>query len=108
MTDITWLEDCNYPEDGLIGEKTGETLFEDDDWEDEDFEHTINDKFPGWYLVKMLDFKSSTFAPVEEWCRENVSLGEWNKVGWSTGCSYSVGVVFSHPRDAMMFKLRWR
>jgi hypothetical protein len=109
--EIVWLWDDEYPEEGVIPAEvpqTGEVLFEEDDWEDADFAPKINNKFPGWYLVKMIGFSSATMTPVEEWCRENVTLGRWEKVGWESGCSYSVGVVFEKPRDAMLFKLRWR
>jgi hypothetical protein len=107
--DVTWLWDDLGYHDGQISEDVETSnLFEEDEWEDGDFVESIHKKFPNWYLVKMLGFSWSTFIPVEEWCKENVKHGEWKKVGWETGCSYSVGVVFSHSRDAMMFKLRWR
>jgi hypothetical protein len=111
-TEVTWLWDDYFPDDGQISKEApkpeGDALFEDDEWEDGDFVSTINDKFPSWYLVKMLGFTWRTFEPIEEWCQENTKHGQWQKVGWETGCSYSVGVVFESPKDAMMFKLRWR
>jgi hypothetical protein len=108
-SEVTWLWDDFDSHDGQISEEPeNSALFEEDEWEDGDFVATINNQFPGWYLVKMLGFTWNTFIPVEEWCSENVKHGVWKKVGWETGCSYSVGVVFESPRDAMMFKLRWR
>ena len=110
--EIVWLWDDMVPDGKISPEKPvdpsdGDSLFEDDEWEDDDFVQTINDKFPNWYLVKMLGFSSSTFGPVLKWCEQNVKA-EWKQVGWESGCSYSVGVVFESARDAMMFKLRWR
>lgn len=83
-------------------------MYLEDDWEDAEFEKSVNDQYPGWKLVKMPSFTHSTFIKVEPWLAENVKYGEWKKVGWSSGCSYSVGVIFESGRDAMMFKLRWR
>lgn len=84
-------------------------IFDEDDWEDSDFEEAINKQYPNWYLVKLPGFTERTFSQVREWLEDgNVHFGAYKKVGWSTICSYSVGVVFESGRDAMMFKLRWR
>jgi hypothetical protein len=83
-------------------------MWEDDEWEDPDFEVSVNKKYPGWYLVKLPGFTAATFVKLEPWLADNVKYGEWQKVGWYSNCSYSVGVVFESPRDAMLFKLRWR
>jgi hypothetical protein len=83
-------------------------MWEDDDWEDQEFEASVTRDYPGWYLVKLPGFSHATFIKLEPWLAENVKYGDWKKVGWSSGCSYSVGVIFEAPKDAMMFKLRWR
>ena len=101
MTDITWFEP-EYNDSDL------DALWDDDDWEDADFEKTINAKYPNWYLVKLPAFNALTIKTIEPWLDDNVKYGKFEKVGWSSGCSYSVGVVFESGKDAMMFKLRWR
>lgn len=110
--DIVWVHAYHEPEkDGVIADGTSNDLasiYDEDDWEDQDFVESIHNKFPNWYLVKMLGFNASTMTPVEEWCNANVKFGSFKKVGWDSGCSYSVGVVFESSKDAMMFKLRWR
>ena len=112
MSDITWVD--YFDKDGVIAEESAEQieerneLFEDDEFEDGDFAPTINSKFPGWYLVRMYGFNWMSMVEVKEWCQDNTKFGSWEAVGWSTGCSSSVGVVFESPKDAMMFKLRWR
>lgn len=107
---VTWLDEATEPDqDGLIGETPViNPMFDEDEWEDGDFQQSINVKFPGWYLVKMTGFTTATFKDVEPWLKDNVKFGRFEKVGWDSGCSYSVGVVFEHGKDAMMFKLRWR
>jgi len=116
MSDVTWVD--YFATDGVIAPQTPEQaqaeeaerneLFEEDDFEDADFAPSINSKFPGWYLVRMFGFTWSNMGEIKTWCEECTSFGGWEAVGWSSGCSTSVGVVFESPKDAMMFKLRWR
>lgn len=108
---IHWFDDVFEPDsDGsLSGDKENyQDIWSDDDWEDGDFESSIAAKYPGWYLVKMVGFTLHTFKTVEPWLVDNVKFGQYKQVGWDSGCSYSVGVIFESSRDAMMFKLRWR
>ena len=84
-------------------------MYEDDEWEDADFQEGVNRQHPGWYLVKLPGFTSQKFDAVKEWLEDgNISYGQYETVGWSSGCAYSVGVIFESGRDAMLFKLRWR
>lgn len=110
FTPTDWFaEDFEPQQDGIIPpEPVLNPMYEDDIWEDSDFQQSINVKYPGWYLVKMTGFTAATYDEVEPWLDEHVKFGQYRKVGWDSGCSYSVGVVFEHGRDAMMFKLRWR
>lgn len=107
---ITWLDiDYEPDSDGIVeAEPAVNPMFEEDEWENGDFQHSIHAKFPNWYLVKMTRFTAAIYAEVAPWLEENVKFGKYERVGWSDGCSTSVGVVFEHGRDAMMFKLRWR
>lgn len=109
--DIEWLADFAEPDkDGQVSADPDaySEIFDEDDWEDRDFQPSINDKYPGWYLVKLPSFTRATFNTIDPWLVDSVKFGAYSKVGWDSGCSYSVGVVFESPRDAMMFKLRWR
>lgn len=104
-----WFDDVSEPEtDGVLGEFKMNSMFEEDEFPDLDFSATVNAKYPGWYLVRMTGFIASTFTEMLPWLEENVKFGQFKKVGWSDGCSSSVGVVFENGKDAMMFKLRWR
>jgi hypothetical protein len=81
----------------------------EDDWEVADFHKGINAKYPGWFLIKMPEYSSQGFIEVKNWLADgNVTFGKYEPVGWTSGCSYSVGVVFESAKDAMIFKLRWR
>lgn len=116
MSEVTWVD--YFSKDGVIAEQTAEEaaqelaerneLFDEDDFEDSDFAPSINSKFPGWFLVRMFGFTWQSMGEIKEWCTNNTKFGAWEAVGWSGGCSTSVGVVFENSKDAMMFKLRWR
>ena len=110
-SDIKWFDATfELDKDGTISaDKPAYTeLWDEDDWEDADFQESINAKYPGWYLVKLPSFTRHTFDQIDPWLVDGVKFGQYSKVGWDSGCSYSVGVIFESPRDAMMFKLRWR
>lgn len=83
-------------------------VWEDDDWEDNEFLAKVSERLPGWHLMKMQNFNRSTFMQVEKWLKSNVKFGAYETLGWSAGCSYSVGVAFENGKDAMLCKLRWR
>lgn len=109
---MIWAEDAlgphNLEADGKIKPATRRSvMFEEDDLEDEDFEINLQQTYPGWYFVKMVGFSVQSFLEVEPWLESNVAHGDYQRVGWDSGCSYSVGVVFESAKDAMMFKLRW-
>lgn len=77
------------------------------DWEDNAALADVRAKLPAnWHLVKMLRYSPSIFIEVEEWLAGNCR-GQWQKHGWSSGCSYSVALSFSDLSDAVLFKLRW-
>lgn len=105
LNDIVWVHADHEPEkDGIITDVKSSDLssiYNEDDWEDQDFVESIHNKFPNWYLVKMLGFSASNMTEVEEWCSANTKFGKFQKVGWDSGCSYSVGVVFESAKDAL-------
>ena len=82
--------------------------WENDSWEDPEFIAGVSEKYPGWYVVKLVGFTTKSFTDIDKWLASNVKFGGYERVGWSSGCSYSVGVVFESGKDSMMFKLRWR
>jgi hypothetical protein len=79
----------------------------EDEWEDGLAIDTIKAKHPDhWVVVKVINFTAQTLADVKEWCINNCSH-PYEHVGWDSGCSYTVGVIFSNHTDAVMFKLVW-
>lgn len=95
-------------EDDLdLDDEDDEYLWDEDYFEVSDFPQSVKDRFPGFHLMKITNFNGSKLVDVDAWCQDNVKYGKWERVGWRSGCSSSVGVVIENPRDAMMFKLRW-
>lgn len=94
----TFLDDDDDDDDFLLG---------DDDWEDSDFPARIKAQYEGWHLLKIANFNYTMLKEVKAWMAENCTRGEAKDVGWYSGCAYSVGVVIQHPKDAMLFRLRW-
>jgi hypothetical protein len=90
-----------------INEDEDDYLFEDDDWEVSEFPENIKQQYPGYYCLKITNFNSSTLSDILEWCKSNMTRGEWKRVGWNSDCSYSVGIVAENNIDASLFKLRW-
>ncbi len=101
MTNINQDLDDNFEDDD------DDYLFDDDEWEDSAFPARIATEYPGWHQMKITGFTGNKLSEIKEWCNENITNGLWKQVGWNSGCSYSVGIVVEHARDAMMFKLRW-
>ena len=82
--------------------------WEDNSWEDPAFRKSVGEEYPGWHLVKIVGFTIKKLSDIDQWLIENVKHGQYKRLGWSSNCSYSVGVVFESGKDAMFFKLRWR
>lgn len=61
---------------------------------------------PGWKIVKINRFDPGIVNEILAWCADSLD-DDWKKVGWSTGCSSTVGVAFENVIDAIHFKLRW-
>ena len=83
-----------------------DTLIRDDKWEDLLAFRGIRDKYPVHYIMKVVGYSYKKFDEIKEWCEEACE-GDWQEVGWSTGCSSTVAVAFTNPSDAVLYKLRF-
>lgn len=82
-------------------------LLSDDDWEDREAIEQIKRRMPaGWHLIKVVNFNYRTLSEIDDWCRQ-YSTGDFKRVGWNSGCSYTVGVMFAEDCDAVYFSFRW-
>lgn len=79
----------------------------EDDWEDIKAIAEERAKLPGWFFMKIEGYVPTTFPKIQKWCRENCTR-KWAKVGWSSGCSYTVAIAFEHWQDAMLYKLTFQ
>jgi hypothetical protein len=97
MTTMTSITEDDY-DDELLGE---------DEWEDYVALNDILKKYPpDWYLVKAVNFTYGTMNEMKQWCIDNCQ-GKYDNVGWDSGCSYTVGVIFESHTEAILFKLTW-
>ncbi|MFP5432709.1 MAG: hypothetical protein ACLGIM_06265 [Alphaproteobacteria bacterium] len=84
-----------------------EDFLGEDEWEDlYGFQHAKAKLPENWHLIKVENFQGQTLAEMDEWLSENCRW-EYRRVGWSSGCAYTVAVGFEHHRDAVHFRLRW-
>jgi hypothetical protein len=104
MTNIPSTEIDDLDEDD---DDDDDYIFEEDLWEDLAFPARIADEYPNWHQLRIRNFTSNKLNEIKEWCAENIKRGKWNTVGWTSGCSSSVGVVIENGRDAMLYRLRW-
>ena len=76
-----------------------------DEWEDQEAYSEIMERMPnGWYMIKVSNFNSKKLQEIDEWCSENCRA-EYKRIGWSSGCAYTVAVQFSESCDAVYFRL---
>lgn len=101
MTDLSQIDD------DTLDDEDDDYFYDEDEWEDDDFPASIKNEYPEWFLLKITNFNGAKLGDVDVWMQENCTRGQHKRVGWYSGCSYSVGVVIENPRDAMMFRLRW-
>lgn len=107
MTDIRYIDD---ELDALWEQQSDlEDNYEDDTSDfDGDLVEVVNNQYPDWTLIRVINFNSRTMSEITEWLTDPVnSLGKYKIIGWSSGCSTSHGVVFERKLDAMLFKLSW-
>jgi uncharacterized protein YggL (DUF469 family) len=78
-----------------------------DKWEDIPEFQRIRKAMPaGWLMVKMVNFTHSSMSEIDQWLKTQ-PVKKFKKIGFTTGCSYSVAVQFESHVDAVMFKMRW-
>lgn len=78
----------------------------EDEWEDEEEVEQVLERYPGWYLVKVTNYTHAKMEAIKEWCEANCTT-KWEKVGWYSGCAYTVGVILEGHVDAVLFRLTW-
>lgn len=93
--------------DDEIEDDEDDYIFDDDDWDDADFPQRYLDKYPGYHMLKIQNFNRGKLADIDRWCQLHLINGHYERVGWTSGCSTSVGIVIEDATDAMMFKLAW-
>lgn len=81
-------------------------FFDEEEWEDAAAVKAIKEKLPGWKIMKIGYFHNPRIKEIEEWC-SSTCQDEWKRIGWSSGCSTTVGVAFKNIQDAIYYKLRW-
>lgn len=80
---------------------------DDDDWDESAMLPEILAKHPEFsHLVRLRGFTLDTLREVDAWLPSSCKAA-FRRIGWSSGCSTSVGVLFVDITDALMFKLRW-
>lgn len=80
---------------------------DDDEWEDEAAYEAIVKQMPdGWYLIKISDFNQRKLLEIDDWCTLNCR-GVYQRVGWTSGCAYTVAMQLEDSRDAVHFRLMW-
>jgi hypothetical protein len=62
---------------------------------------------PSWYLMKVIRFDVKKLQEIEVWLADTC-MGQHKRVGWSSGCSTTVGIAFEYQHDAIMYTLRWK
>ena len=91
----------------LPDDQDEDDFLEDDEWEDSVAFNRYKSQMPeGWTMLKLPSFTSSSMLQIEKWLVDNCQK-TFKKVGWHTGCAYSVAVQFEDTQDAILFKLRW-
>lgn len=60
-----------------------------------------------WYVMKITRFDSQKLIQIMEWLKDNC-VAKYERVGWSSGCSTTVGIAFENQHDAIMYTLRWK
>lgn len=79
-------------------------------WEDQKQLESIKrmKKIPDhWYLTKIRNFDGRKLQDMQTWLETNCQQ-RFQRVGWSSGCSTTVGIAFESTNDAFFYRMRWR
>lgn len=83
-----------------------EDWFDVEQWEDDQAFQKYKSSMPsGWRMLKLQRYTNDTLKEIDQWLEDNCS-GKFKRIGWSSGCAYSVAVQFENDFDAAMFRLR--
>ena len=99
-------EDEDEDEDHYSYAEYGYVEIEDTVWEDQVARSNIRLQYPDAFILKIANYRAVTFVDIEEWCEENCR-DRWEKVGWRTGCHYTVAMAIWNSTDAVAFRLMW-
>lgn len=103
MTNQIDDDDDDYDYDDDYGD-----LLSEDEWDNSPAAQKIIAAMPkGWVMVKAVNFTNRSLQGMDDWLKANCR-GQYEKVGFVSGCSTNVAVQFEDYVDATMFKLRWR
>lgn len=99
-------DDWDEEFDDLYYSDHSEVLVADQDWEDWKKARDLEDKHPGFILMKIKGYNPTRFKEIAEWCDENATE-EWQRIEWTGHCAYTVMVGFRSYIDAVHYQLRW-
>jgi hypothetical protein len=111
MSLFSTIEDLIFGQKGKNEPELNDEDYDDfvgeDEWEDGPTIDRIKANYPdSWVVVKVINFTNNTLSDVKDWCLNNC-MANYAHIGWDSGCSYTVGVIFESHTDAVMFKLTW-
>ncbi len=81
-------------------------LISDQKWEDLIAFNGIRARYSYPHILKVINYTPRSLQEQEEWLAENCRE-KWERIGWSSGCSYTVALGFKNHIDAVMYRLRW-
>jgi hypothetical protein len=61
---------------------------------------------PNWHVVKVVNFNGETLKTLDDWLKLNCKK-DYKRIGFRSGCAYTVGVAFESAMEATIFKLRF-
>lgn len=83
------------------------TLVDDDVWEDRLKYNGIRAKYPDQHIMKVIGYTGHNFVELDEWLKDNCRQ-PYKRIGWASGCSTTVAVVFWDTTDAILYRMRWQ
>jgi hypothetical protein len=83
------------------------SLVDDDVFEDRLKYAGIRNQYPTQHILKVIRYTGRSFVELDEWLKENCR-GTYKRIGWASGCSTTVAVVFWDTTDAVLYRMRWQ